>query len=155
MRMEEILEVRVKDFMFNSTISAGKQKNDQHRDGHEIAIVESVTVSWPVFITRKLIGLLGDEKTSEFPIMRRIVIKKGRQMLHPHLGISYTTARDNFERNVAPFVEDIKRYGTHSIKSGATSNLGCRELNGIIDKHAGWRNTKSKQRYKLSTKQKI
>ena len=80
--------------------------------------------------------------------MRRIVIKKGRQMFHPYLGISYATARDNFKRYVAPFVEAIKRYGTHSIKSGAVSNVGCRELNGDhIDKRAGWRSAKSKQRY--------
>ena len=80
--------------------------------------------------------------------MRRIIIKKGRQMFHAHLGISYTTTRDNFERYVAPFPEDIRRYGTHSIKSGAASNVGCRELDGdLIDKHAGWRNVKSKQRY--------
>ena len=69
-------------------------------------------------------------------------------MFHPHLGISYTTARDNSKRHVALFVEDIKRYGTHCIKSGTASNIGCRELNGdLIDKHAGWRNAKSKQRY--------
>ena len=78
------------------TVLVGKRKNDQHRDGHKIDIVESGKVSCPVSITRKLIGLLGDEKTSEFPSVRRIVIKR----------------------------EDKCFIHTHSIKSGAESNIG-------------------------------
>ena len=61
--MEELLQVRVKDFTFNSsfmTILVG-QKNDQHRDSHKIDIAEYGKISCPASITRKLIGLLGDE----------------------------------------------------------------------------------------------
>ena len=62
MRMEELLEVRFKDFTFNSsfmTILVGKRKNDQHRDGHKINIVESGKISCPVPITRKLNWFIG------------------------------------------------------------------------------------------------
>ena len=48
------------------TMSVRKRKNDQHRDGHKIDIIESGEVSCPVSITRKLIGFLGDEKHQSF-----------------------------------------------------------------------------------------
>ena len=63
--------------------------------------------------------------------MRGIVVKKGRQFFHPHLGISYTAAMDSFERCLASFNEDII---TQSIKSIASSKAGCTDLNvDLID----------------------
>ena len=42
----------------------------------------------------------------------------------------------------------VGEWGLHSIKSGAASNPGCRLLNSdILDRHAGWNNPASKNRY--------
>ena len=62
-----------------------------------------------------------------------------KSFIHEFLGISYSTARDVFKKHVLPFVEDVSKYGTHSIKSGTASNEGCRGLSDdLIDiKHAG------------------
>ena len=72
------------------------------------------------------------------------------------MGISYTTAKDDFKKYVKPFVQDISQFGTHSIKSGAASNSACRSLDGdLIDKHAGWRNAKSKNLYIKYSKEEL
>ena len=45
-----------------------------------------------------------------------------------------------FRKYVKPFVDDIARYGTLSIKSGASSNPACRDISGdLLDMHAGWK----------------
>ena len=46
-------------------------------------------------------------------------------------------------------LKDFLKYGTHSIKSGAASNEGCRGLimsGNLIDKHARWKKPQPKQR---------
>ena len=107
-------------------------------------------ISWPASLAKKLISLLPDDESSAFPVIRRIVCSKNGQKFHEFLGtrIPYSTAGDVFKKHVLPFVEDVSKYGTHGIKSGAASNEGCRGLSGdLIDKHAGWKNPQSKHRY--------
>ena len=105
-------------------------------------------MSCPVSLSKKLLSLLPDDESSVFPVTRRIVCSKNEQKFHEFLGISYSTARDVFKKHVSPFVQDVSKYWTHSIKSGAASNKGCRGLSGdLIDKHAGWKNPRSKHRY--------
>ena len=64
------------------------------------------------------------------------------------MGVSVSTLREEFKKNVKPFVSDISKYGTHSMKSGAASNLACRKIAGnLLDIHAGWRCESTKHRY--------
>ena len=45
--------------------------------------------------------------------------------------------KEEFRKYVKPFVDDIASYGTHSIKSGATSNPACRSISAdLLDMHA-------------------
>ena len=61
---------------------------------------------------------------------------------------SYTTLREEFRKYVKPFVNDIAKYGTHSIKSGAASNPACKNISAdLLDMHAGWKCATSKHRY--------
>lgn len=67
---------------------------------------------------------------------------------HVSKGISYTTLREEFRKYVKPFVNDIAKYGTHSIKSGAASNPACKNISAdLLDMHAGWKCATSKHRY--------
>ena len=64
------------------------------------------------------------------------------------MGVSVSTLREEFKKHIRPFVSDISKYGTHSMKSGATSNPACRKIAGdLLDIHAGWRCEPTKHRY--------
>ena len=159
MRMDEILSVRCIDISFGEafmSIFIPKRKNDQHREGHTVDVAFSGKISCPVLITKRLLSLLPNSEDSCAPIVRRIIANRKGNKFHPSLGISYTTAKGDFKKYVKPFVQDISQFGTHSIKSGAAGNSACRSLDGgLIDKHAGWRNANSKNRYIKYSKEEL
>ena len=58
--------------------------------------------------------------------------------------------REEFKKFIEPFVDDISKYGTHSMRSA--SNPVCRRVPGdLLDMHAGWRCPSSKNRYTKHT----
>ena len=64
------------------------------------------------------------------------------------MGVSVSTLREEFKKHIKPFVSDISKYGTHSMKSGAASNPAGRKIAGnLLDIHAGWRCESTKHRY--------
>ena len=48
------------------------------------------------------------------------------------MGVSVSTLREEFRKHIKPFVSDIPKYGTHSMKSGAASNPSCRKIAGDL-----------------------
>ena len=63
-------------------------------------------------------------------------------------GVSVSTLRKEFKKFIEPFVDDISKYGMHSMRSGAASNPACRRIPGdLFYMHAGWRCPSSKNRY--------
>ena len=74
--------------------------------------------------------------------------KRDGKVFHRKLGISYTRLRQEFIEHLSPFVDDVKKFGLHSIKSKRASNPALRNVNGeLLDRHVGWKNSKSKRRY--------
>ena len=62
--------------------------------------------------------------------------------------VSVSTLREEFKKHIKPFVRDISKYGTRSIKSSAASNPACRKIAGdLLDIHAGWRCESTKHGY--------
>ena len=50
--------------------------------------------------------------------------------------------------HLSPFVDDISKFGLHSIKSGGVSIPGLRNVDrDLLDRHAIWRTPTSKRRY--------
>ena len=97
--------------------------------------------------TEKLLDLLPDQNGSSFPVLR-IVQKRDCKIFHHKLGISYTTLRQEFIEHLSLFVDDVKKFSLHSIKSGGASDPALRNVNGeLLDRHVGWKNSKSKRRY--------
>ena len=63
-------------------------------------------------------------------------------------GVAVSTLRKEFKKLIEPFVDDISKYGMHSMRSGAASNPACRRIPGdLFYMHAGWRCPSSKNRY--------
>ena len=61
-----------------------------------------------------------------------------------------STLRGEFKKFIESFVDDISKYGMHSMMSGAASNPACRRIPGdLLDMHAGWRCPSYKNRLLL------
>ena len=135
-------------FAVNTSVFVPKRKNDQYREGHTSLLAWSHMATCPVSITERLLKLLPLSSESSSPLVRRIVKSKSKEYFHVSKGISYTTLREEFRKYVKPFVNDIAKYGTHSIKSGAASNPACKNISAdLLDMHAGWKCATSKHRY--------
>ena len=68
--------------------------------------------------------------------------------LSPSRGISYTTARDMIKENLGVFYEDLRKLGTHSLRSGGASDPGCHDLSDMaMQSHGGWKSVQSKNKY--------
>ena len=150
-RIDEIRTLTVKDVSICDEymkVFISKRKNDQYREGHTSFLARSHKSTCPVSITEKLLKLLPSTSDSSSPLVRRIVKSKSKECFHACKGVSYSTLRDEFKKYVKPFVDDIARYSTHSIKSGAASNPACRSVPAdLLDMHAGWKCATSKNRY--------
>ena len=126
-----------------------QRKNDQYREGHTAFLARTGKVTCPVAVTKRLIKLL-PQSSSAFPLVRSIVKARSKEYFHSSLGVSVSTLRDEFKKYITPFVSDISKYGTHSIKSrsGTASNPACRKIAGdLLDIHAGWRCKSTKHKY--------
>ena len=151
-RISEILAISLNDINIlgsSMSITIHKRKNDQFREGHTSFFSRSGKVTCPVSITERLISLLpsGTEFRSS-PVVRRIIKSKKHERFHERLGICYSTALESIRKFISPFVSNGKDYGTHSLKSGGASNSGFKQLKDeLMDRHAGWKNPRSKYRY--------
>ena len=104
-------------------------------------------VTCPVAVTKQFIKLL-PKSSSAFPLVRRIVKARCKEYFHSSLGVSVSTLREEFKKHIRPFVSDISKCGTHSMKSGAASHPACRKIAGdLLDIHADWRWESTNYRY--------
>ena len=92
------------------------------------------------------------QSSKSFPLVRRIVKSKAGECFDASRGVSVSTLRKEFKKFIEPFVDDISKYGMHSMRSGTACNPACRRLPGdLLDMHAGWRCPSSKNRYNKHT----
>ncbi|CAH3035005.1 unnamed protein product [Porites lobata] len=149
-RIDEIRNIALRDVSIHSdhmSVYLPQRKNDQYREGHTAFLARTGKVTCPVAVTERLIKLL-PQSSSALPLVRRIVKAKSKEYFHCSLGVSVSTFREEFKKHIRPFVSDISKYGTHSMKSGAASNPACRKIAGdLLDIHAGWRCESTKHRY--------
>ena len=149
-RIDEVRNIALRDISIHSdhmSVYVPQRKNDQYREGHTAFLARTNKVTCPVAVTERLIKLLS-QSSSAFPLVRRIVKARSKEYFHSSLGVSVSTLREEFKKHIKPFVSDISRYSTHSMKSGAASNPACRKIAGdLLDIHAGWRCESTKHRY--------
>lgn len=149
-RIDEIRNIALRDVSIHSdhmSVYLPQRKNDQYREGHTAFLARTGKVTCPVAVTERLIKLL-PQSSSALPLVRRIIKAKSKEYFHCSLGVSVSTLREEFKKHIRPFVSDISKYGTHSMKSGAASNPACRKIAGdLLDIHAGWRCESTKHRY--------
>lgn len=74
------------------------------------------------------------------PIVRRVVKCKKQERSHEYVGICYSTALDSMRKLLAPLVQGVNEYATHSMRSGGASNAGFKSADAELkDRHACYR----------------
>ena len=159
-RINEILRIRPCDIQISDShlsIFISSRKNDQHRDSPTSILARSGKMTCPVSITEKNMSLLpSTHKTQMVPIVRRVVKCKKQGRFHEYAGICYSTALDSMRKFLAPLVQGVNEYATHSIRSGGASNAGFKSADPELkDRHAGWKNPITKLRYQKRSTEKL
>ena len=154
MRCNEIIQVQRKHvhvFPDHMTIFCPRRKNDQHSRGHTIYFARSGKISCPVSITEKLLSKLPCD-CDQHLVCR--LSSSGTPFPNP---ISYSRVRELFRETLSHFVPDSAPFGTRSLKKGgATASCAAGISGDALDKHAGWKSSKSKESYiNYSTEDKL
>lgn len=154
MRCDEIIQVTRKHvslFSDHMTIFCPRRKNDQRSQGHTFYFARSDKVSCPVTITEKLLVKLPSNPD------QHLVCRLSSNGIGLQHSISYSRVREIFRETLSQFVPNPSRFGTHSLKKGgATASYAAGISGGLLDKHAGWKSSRSKESYiRYSTEDKL
>lgn len=153
MRISELLEIKIGNMKFSSLdlqITIPKAKNDQNREGHVVYIARTKSEFCPVTWTEKYVKETKLDKQPEAFLLCRLAKTARGHNAHGHLGLSDTTVRDIFNKEVRPICEEEEpgAYCLHSLRSGGSStacNNGISER--LIGKHGRWKSGYSRDRY--------
>ena len=157
-RIKELLTVQLKHLIFGNdhlTVYLGQSKTDQHRNGETVYIAKTGTAYCPVTYTTHFLKAAGLSLTlhpDSYVIPRLFKTKKGHTACKLR-GISYTTIRENFLENIKQ-LEDHKKYGLHSLRSGGASAAAQNGISDrLISKQGRWSSEKARDGYIEDSKQ--
>ena len=149
-RIGEILAFTIDAFEITSDcmlIYLNKRKNDLFRQRLSCMLARTGNVTYPVTGTEKLLSKLPTGSSPRAPLIRRILKSKTNEYFHRSKGVVNSTIRNEFKKDVKPFVEDIDRFCTHSMRSGSAIKATWHVSSDLLDLHVGWRSSFSKKRY--------
>ena len=122
LRIDELLTTRLshvhldKEFM---TITLPKCKNDQQRAGNVVYIARTRSTYCPVTFVEEFLELAGLSLTdTEAHLLPRIIKIQRGYKAHRTLGISYTTARELYQKHVRAIYGVTRKYTLHRLRAG-------------------------------------
>ena len=136
LRIEELLEVRIKDvtiFSDHIEIFLPKSKRDQHRQGNTVYIAKTGSKYCPVvhledFLRKAGLNVKNDKEAFIIPVLYKT--KKGHKASKTR-GVSYTRIREIFQEKIQNLNLLGQNYGLHSLRSGGASAAAN---NGVSDR---------------------
>ena len=152
LRIDELLSTRIEQVHIDEkhmAITLPRCKNDQERKGNVVHIARTSTRYCPVTFTEEFMALAGitlaDKQAHLLPRITKL--RKG-YVAHKTLGISYTTAREVFQKHVQAVYRDGLKYTLHGLRSGGASEAANNGRDGrSISKHGRWKTQKSRNGY--------
>ena len=151
LRIDEILSIKVNHLQFHDThvqINIEKSKTDQTREGNVIHIARLDSRYCPVKLIEKFLEAADLHHNPNAFIIPRLVATKSGAYAHKTLGISYTTAREEFMLHMRILGEKGKNLSTHSLRAGGASEAACNKVSDrLISKHGRWKSTRARNGY--------
>ena len=152
LRSAELLSITSSDIIFHEhymTIFIQQSKTDIYRDGSWVVIGASDSELCPVMHLKRYLRLAEIPDDSQEYVFRSLSSYKGKYVLRKeNKPMTYSRLREIFRANLAPFVDDLSKYGLHSLRSGgatAAANNGIPDR--LFKRHGRWKSDKAKDGY--------
>ncbi|XP_071092747.1 integrase/recombinase xerD homolog [Haliotis cracherodii] len=152
LRSAELLQITRPDIVFYDAhvmVFIEHSKTDVYRDGAWLAIGRTNTKLCPVVCLEKYLNSAEISLDSSEYICRDLSkCIAGHKLRNINVPMTYSRLRELFIEAFTPFVDNIKHYGLHILRSGGASAAAN---NGIPDRmfkrHGRWRSEKAKDGY--------
>ena len=152
LRSVELLHICRSDILFCDqyvSIFIEKSKTDVYRDGAWVVLSSTNTELCPVLHLKRYLSLAKIAEDSSEYIFRALTLVKGSHVLRKeNKPLTYTRLRELFRVALLPYVDDISKYGLHSLRSGgatAAANNGIPDR--LFKRHGRWKSDKAKDGY--------
>lgn len=153
LRFSELANLRSSDIvLFTSHVKLFlfKSKTDIYREGRDVVIARTGSVTCPVNMLERYLKLADIQKTSREFIFRPLYLCKSENTfkLRPTGQLTYTRAREIFISALQSIGLDHKKFGLHSLRSGgATAAAAAGVDNRLFKKHGRWKTDTAKDGY--------
>ena len=151
LRFSEIAKLRCNDIVFHPghmVVKISSSKTDQYRDGAEVPVVRSGTMSCPVMRLEQYYQTAGISQLDSGFLFRAIIHTKKGERLRESGSISYTRLRELVRDKIKALGYDPSLFGTHSFRAGGAT-LAANE--GVPDRmfkrHGRWKSESAKDGY--------
>lgn len=153
LRSQELLAIKRCDISFENCymcIFIEKSKTDIYRDGAWVIIAKTDSPLCPVKNLMEYLVLLNltDEHSEQHIFCDLSACRSGFKVRTDKKALSYSTLRDLFRLALRPHVQDISKYGLHSLRSGGATraaNMGIPDR--LFKRHGRWRSENAKDGY--------
>ena len=151
LRVSELLHLKLCDVEFYSkhmSLFIESSKTDVYRDGHWLVISRTFTKLCPVKNLELYLQLAQFTDSDSYLFQNVTKCKDKYSFRNENKPMSYTRMREIFIDAFTPFVENIKSYGLHSLRSGGASsaaNFGIPDR--LFKRHGRWKSETTKDGY--------
>ena len=153
MRIEELLSTQLKNVTISPDhlkIFLPRSKSDQHRQGNEVLIAKTGTKFCPVGHVKKFLqeAKLDIHDNPEAYLIPKLHKTKRAHNASKTKGVSYTTIREHFSKNMDTVRKIDENFGLHSLRSGGASSAAQHGVSDrLISKQGRWASEKARNGY--------
>ena len=152
LRFDDLIRIRRNDLVFHDgylKIKIIKSKNDQLRQGNEVLISESDSLSSPTRLLKLYLERLEIPEDGVKYLFRPLSkTKLGHRLISQDRHICYTTFREALKSDLTGVVDNPSAFGTHSLRAGGATLAANSGINDrILQRHGRWRSVSAKDGY--------
>lgn len=153
LRFDELSSLCCNDIVISEShllLKIRGSKTDQYRQGNEVVISRTGTISCPVINFEKYVSVSGIKLTESNDFLFKPVFRSHgvAQLIYDNKPISYTRGNEIIRTRLAEFVDNVSKLTVHSFRSGgATAAAAAGVSDRCFKKHGRWRSESAKDRY--------
>ena len=151
LRFDEAIHIRACDVMVTkdmAKVSLPRSKIDQLRQGHEVLIARTNTLTCPVAMLERYMEAAEVTPTSDLYLFRGICKGKAGEKLRASGCLSYTTVRELFKKRLVDLGHSPEGFGLHSLRAGGASAAAQAGIpDRLFKQHGRWSSDSAKDGY--------
>jgi integrase len=153
LRFSELASLKRSDISFFPSyvkLYLEKSKTDVYREGREVVISKTGTITGPVDMLDRYLKLAGTSENSVDYIFRSVSFCKSTDSykLRNSGQISYTRAREILLSALEAVGLEKRKFGLHSLRSGGATAAAAAGIDDrLFKKHGRWKSDKAKDGY--------